>query len=561
MHLWLRGSTFWFSLRVPRRHIAAYGGTPIRIRLGQLPAIEARRRACLLAAHTDVGMELGMDRDTLIRSLAALSAQIAEVRREAFGAGVRALPGRYSGDELRCDPDLARDEEIRRNIHIERRKTLEGILVRLEVVRRALDEDTLVWEAQRKTYERTIAAVYRTAAELNAQVPASSTEAAPPSALLQPPREGDAPGDEPIVTRDTLLSAAATPVVEKRCEALSSRGTNRYADHVRHSLRTFLEIAGDKQLRRYVPADLQEYVNVLARVPSNLSKLQQFRGMGLRDAAVANARLKEPRPCMAEKTIEKYLTEVRLIWQCATASVPDVRDIGAGSVTMPRSAAPALDREGLPPPVLSKWFAEAARHREPHLRWLPVLGLLTGMRLGEIVFLQPGDFVEYEGFQAIDLRRFNDRHRHVKTKESLRVVPIHPMLHEVGFTSWMLTQKGKWLFPVFHDAADPADSAQKRMAYWMKSLGIHVPQIATYHSLRHSAKAWLRAIAGDRIADLMQGHSLPTVGGKYGFGLLQAEEIEKIVTGAPPRDVDFGPYAISGPGLRRSRARRASSNG
>ena len=502
-----------------------------------------------------------MDRDALMRSLATLSAQIADVRREAFGAGLGALPGRFTEEELRDHPGLARTDEVQRNLHAERRKTLESILVRLEVVRRALDEDGLVWEAQRNTYERTIAAVYRTAAEINVQVPATSPVAAPPSERPQASQEGDPSPDEPIVTRDTLLSVAATPVVEKRCEALSSGGTNRYADHVRHSLRTFLEIVGDKALRRYVPADLQEYANVMACVPSNLSKLSQFRGMGLRDAAQANARLKVPKPCMAEKTIDKYLTEVRHIWLRATASVPDVRDIGAGSVTMPRNAAPALDREGLPPAVISRWFAEAARYREPHMRWLPVLGLLTGMRLGEIVFLQPGDFVEYEGYQAIDLRRFKDSNRHLKTKTSLRVVPIHPMLHEVGFMSWISTQKGKWLFPVFHDAADPADAAQKRMAYWMKALGIHVPQIATFHSLRHSAKAWLRAIAGTRIADLMQGHALPSVGSKYGFMLLQVEEIEQIVTGAAPRDVDFGAYATSVPGHRRPRARQAVSKG
>lgn len=535
MHLWLRGSTFWFSLRVPRRHVATYGATPIRVRLGRLGTVEARRRACLLAAHADVGMEMGMEKDTLMRSLAALSAEIAAVRREAFSAGVRALPGKLSETEMEDLPELAAADEAARRIHAERRDTLRSIVQRLDLIGRALDEDGIAWEAERRAYERAVASAATAAAEVKAAVPV-------PAAVPEAPSDG-------AVTRDTLLSVAAVPVVEARCEALSSGGTNRYADHVRHSLRTFLEVVGDKPLGRYVPADLQEYANVMSRVPSNLAKLRQFRGMGLREAAEANARMKSPKPCMGVATIDKYLTEVRHIWQRATASVTDIRDIGAASVTMPRNAAPAVDREGLPAAAVTKWLADAASHREPHFRWLPVLGLLTGMRLSELVFLQPGDFVEFEGQQCIDLRRFVASGRPLKTKTSRRVVPVHPVLHEIGFMDWVREPKGRWLFPAFHEAADPADAAQKRMAHWMKGIGIHSRMTATFHSLRHSAKAWLRGAVGDRIADLMQGHAMSTVGATYGFRLLQADEIARIVAAPPPRGVDFTPYA-SDPGRR-----------
>lgn len=485
-------------------------------------------------------MEMGMERDKLMRSLTALSAQIDAIRRDAFSAGVSALPGRLSEYEIQEHPALAERDRAERKAHSERRKAFQSVLERLELVKRALEDDGALWDAERSWHDRTLEKALRVAAEIKVEV---QTSLPPP--VLAPiesyPDVGRADKEERM-TRDTLFSLAALPLVEMRCAALSSNGSNRYADHVRHSLRTFIEVVGDKALGRYVPADIQEYANLMARVPSNLSKLSQFRGMSLREAAQANARLKVPKPCLSKKTIDKYVSEVRLIWQGATASVVDIRDIGSAPFTMPRNAAPSLDREGLPAAAITKWLADAAGCREPHFRWLPVLGLLTGMRLGEMVFLQLGDFIDFEGHQAIDLRRFQDSNRPLKSKTSLRVVPIHPMLHEVGFMSWISGQPGKWLFPVFHEAADPADAAQKRMAYWMKAIGIHARQTSTFHSLRHSAKAWLRAIAGERIADLMQGHAISTVGGRYGFRLLQLEEIEIIVAGAAPRGVDFGPY-------------------
>ena len=538
-HVWLRGSTFWFSLRVPRRFVPVYGVTPIRVRIGKVDAIEARRRARVMAAHSDLGMDAGMQRDVLMRSLTALSAELDMLRRDWMSAGMKMLNAREIAAEAIKDHDAEMAERWSHAAAVQKGRVseIDNIRKRLASLGTALDSDGIAWEAERRTYERTVAAVTVAAAEAKAALLAAVP--APPVPASEDP---DA-SPESDITRDTLLSVAATPIVNSRCVALSAGGKNRYADHVRHSLACFLEIVGDKPLRKYLPSDLQDYANAMANVPLNLVKLREFRGMTRQEAAEANARLKQPKPCMKTATIDKYVTEVRHIWQRATASVADIRDIGAISVTMPRNAAPSLDREGLPAADLTTWFAAAVKRREPHYRWLPLLGLITGMRLSEIVYLKPGDIVDFEGHQVFDLRRFMTSGRPLKTKTSRRVVPVHPLLHETGFMVWVRDNRHKpWLFPAFHEADDPADAAQKRMGYWMQNLGVHTPSVGTFHSLRHNAKSWLRIAASERIADLMQGHAPRTVGGRYGFRLLQEEEIAKVIAASPPRSVDFSPY-------------------
>lgn len=267
--------------------------------------------------------------------------------------------------------------------------------------------------------------------------------------------------------------------------------------------------------------------------------------MTLEQAADANDRLPEPRARLSEKAIKGYLAEVRSTWSRATADVADVRDIGALSITMPRSAAPSVDREGLRPDRINPWLADAARRSEPHFRWLPLVGLITGMRLGEIVYLKGGDFTEIDGHLVIDLRCFmtTEPPRPLKTKTSRRLVALHPILGETGFLEWARSRgTDEWVFPDFHRAKDPADAAQKRMSTWMRRLGIHTRHREVFHSLRHSTKAWLRPRIGKRSADFLCGHASTDEGDKYGFRLLEPEEIAEIEKAGLPRGVDFSPY-------------------
>ncbi len=550
MHLWRRPSGWVFQLRIPSRFIHHLGCTPLRLRLGRIDAIEARRRACILAGHATVWMETMTKRETLTRTLSALAAELETLRRDEWRASFGVLNARTRMKEAdegwSGDADLIAHARLQEARGLAQRDAIRAFRERVEALRVASDHDSAAWEAERATYDHVVS----TLATLERSVLTAQPTSIHHSSPVPPPSPEPDPQE---ITRDTLFSVAAVPVLNGRREALESGGErSRYADRLDASFRAFIDIIGDKPLKNYLPADLQTFATVLGRVPANRTKIRAFTGMSLREMADANDRLKDPRARLAETAVEGYVAEVRSIWRRATASVKDVRDLGSVTITMPRSAAPSADRQGLWADKLNAWLAAAASRplSEPHFHWLPLVGLMTGMRLGELVFLQGTDFVQVEGNLVIDLQRpiiinGRERPRPLKTKTSRRLVALHQLLHDVGFVEWAMRREG-WLFGTFHTAKDPADAAQKRMAYWMKELEIHSRQTAVFHSLRHNAKAWLRPHVGDRTADFQCGHAPSGVGAKYGFRLLLPREVKQIMQAPLPEGVDFSPYLNHG---------------
>src|SRR5690606_1884219 len=63
----------------------------VRVWLGRMTKREARRAAVALAGAAQAGFEIGMDRETLTRSLKALTAEIETLRRQEFASGFSAL--------------------------------------------------------------------------------------------------------------------------------------------------------------------------------------------------------------------------------------------------------------------------------------------------------------------------------------------------------------------------------------------------------------------------------------------------------------------------------------
>jgi integrase len=220
---------------------------------------------------------------------------------------------------------------------------------------------------------------------------------------------------------------------------------------------------------------------------------------------------------------------------------------------MPKDAEEAIVREPLLVSSINVWLKDAATPRlmrKPHKAWLPFVGLLTGMRLAELVYLQKSDIVDIEGNVVFDLRRpltigGVEIDRPLKTKTSKRIVALHPLLHDCGFVEYAkrVPIANGFVFGHFHEADDPSDAAGKQMSNWMKALGIHVTQRQVFHSLRHSAKDWLRRNAGERLADKQCGHALNGVSANYGAKQLEPEEVRQIMGISPPTGVDFTAFA------------------
>lgn len=562
MYLWRKDSGFFFQMRIPAAHGVNLGATPLRIWLGALKKREAQRRATILAVAAIEGMNAGMDRETLTHSLKALATEIEALRRQEISAGLRAVSGhgflRQMTEEGGGEPHprfvaSQRERIAGAEAH---RKALASVRDRLETVGQALKTDAAALTAERAAYADALATV----ATLGRPVAQAMPVPVPAPASAPVPVAADSEyRDKREITADTLLSVAGKTHLDLRkvAKGKSAKGDeDRYQERLENALAAFVDIIGDKPLRYYLPLHMQDFATVMAQCPANRAKYEQFKGLSIRKIAEVNAKSKEPISTLAKSTVGTLVSEVGNLWTKVTAGVSEVKDLKNYKITMPRNTRKSITREGLPVSSLNIWMKSAASlyPRDEYKKFMPLVALLTGMRQGELVWLQPKDIVEIDGHTVIDLRLpliigGKEVGRNLKTETSPRLVALHPFLKEVGFLDFAKSRRG-WIFGEYHRRAkDPSDAAQKRLGNWMRTMGIHVEHKHVFHSLRHNAKHWIRdGIGGDKsklISDKQCGHAPSSVGDGYGFPVLQANEIKQIKALPLPEGVDFSGFLAS----------------
>lgn len=495
--------------------------------------------------------EPDMTRDILTSTLSTLAAELNDIKKQAamlnpklaaFSPEKRAEMYDKYPEERRAKweelPTGPIPEQYRySHQHHAQLVALRG---RLERVGQALRLDKTAWEAERATYESVVGILGRVERQIAAPT------------VAEPAPEAD----ERAFTPTTLLSIAGRSILDVRKTALSpdDEAATRYEERLEAAFSAFLDVVGDKPLSYYLPIHMQDFATVLARVPKNRSKYEIFSGLSLRQMGEKNATLPPDQriQCLSESTIASNLSEVKNIWARVAAGVPGLRDMGTYRVTMPKHAEEAIVREPLAVNSMNIWLREAATPnlmKKPYKAWLPLVGLLTGMRLAELIYLQKMDIVDVEGNEVFDLRRpleigGQEIDRPVKTKTSKRIVAIHPLLHECGFIEYAksVNSRDGFVFGHFQKADDPPDAAGKQMRNWMEKLAIHETQRQVFHSLRHSAKDWFRDHVGERLADKQCGHALNGVSARYGAKILKPAEVRKIMAMPAPEDIDFSPF-------------------
>lgn len=137
---------------------------------------------------------------------------------------------------------------------------------------------------------------------------------------------------------------------------------------------------------------------------------------------------------------------------------------------------------------------------EPHKFWLPLLGLYTGARLGELCMLAVDDVLEVEGIQCIRIAATHDAQR-FKTGTSKRYVALHPELIRIGFLDYVDAVRQRGYEFIFDNLNRVIRSRGKYVLKWSDTasrwfnraflesqVGIKEKgdRDTCYHSLRHS---------------------------------------------------------------------------
>ena len=355
-----------------------------------------------------------------------------------------------------------------------------------------------------------------------------------------------------IAPRDPLFAgmvSAAMPALPGIPQGLSNRSiaslTEKYLDlkrpewapKTRLDNKTVLNLFGEVVgFSRPVDAlginDLRAFRDVLLRLPKNYTKRKANTGQSIH--AIIKSGEKDT---IQKPTITKYLTRTNafLAW-CAeegyvAASLPRLKGPGVSSIEAREARYPFSEkqlRKLFSSPVYTGCKSASRRSAKGQhvIRdgkfWIPLIALYSGMRLGEIVQLLVGDIKSEHGVAYFDICRGEGEKKQIKTASSMRRVPIHKMLIELGLSEYVAAARAsRPKERLFEDikpgvSGDFSHNFSKWFGRYLCDIGAKTPKTA-FHSFRHNFKDALVAVGvPESHARTLMGHADGGVHGLYG---------------------------------------------
>ncbi|HAS6962853.1 TPA: tyrosine-type recombinase/integrase [Vibrio parahaemolyticus] len=290
-------------------------------------------------------------------------------------------------------------------------------------------------------------------------------------------------------------------------------------DEVTLQIERLIEIIGDLDVSQVKRSHIADYRDTLLKLPK--SKANAVRSKPL-DAQIEMVKAKGL-PTIARTTVKNCLRKTSAVFGYAIElGWIDVNPHRGVPVATRERKTEVDDGKGYSTADVSLLFkadvfnnSQAPKPYGMACYWVPILCRYTGARVEEMVQLRKADIAMSEdGIHYINIRRGEDQS--VKNNISLRHVPIHDHLVELGFLDYV-KDSSEFLFPELkankHGKRSPA--LGKWWSQQVKALGINTNQ--PFHSFRHTLRTQLRGLEVlDTVSDSITGHAPSNVGASYG---------------------------------------------
>lgn len=305
------------------------------------------------------------------------------------------------------------------------------------------------------------------------------------------------------------------------------------------AVRLFIGVAGDREISEYGKDDARHFKSTLLKLPANVWKHGDM---------TIDEILKLDLPPMSANNARKIFFFVGSFFRYAVESY-DVMTANPFQGQSIRKKKNEDSRHPFTPEDLDKIFNAPVYHgvqssrfwskpgsfsmRKTGKFWIPLIGLFTGMRLGEIVQLHAGDIKHKDGFLIFDVCRGEDKD--FKTETAVRQIPVHHELVRCGLLQHVEQCSGIRLFPEIKRAkADGTYSytfSKHFNGRFLPYVGVKRDGIV-FHSFRHSFEdACLNTGMQDSMVDMLQGHKLEGMKSVYASRIdlkLKNEFVQKI---------------------------------
>lgn len=314
-------------------------------------------------------------------------------------------------------------------------------------------------------------------------------------------------------------------------------------------LRDFTEAVGDRPLDQYSKADGRAFKAILAKRPPNRKKRKQIASLSISKAADKGAEL--GMPPMSPENANKAMNRVSAFWKWADSNYFD--DIGPAPLSgMAFKLQDSMQdkRDPFSEQELSKIFSapiykgyESPRgwktpghelDTEWSRYWLPLIGLYTGAREGEIFGLTVDDVLEEQGVPIFRFGINPERDTRVKSRAGLRDVPVHSKLVELGLLKLVNKRQSAGHTSLFHDceAKTPSRAAHNFSQWFSRFLAASGAKTEknAFHSFRHTVNDALTGKQVDeRVIRCLLGHKAEGMGAVYGSGAMPVGVLKEAI--------------------------------
>ena len=307
--------------------------------------------------------------------------------------------------------------------------------------------------------------------------------------------------ETPLTThQSTLLSVG----IENYIKEKGSIRTHSLKE-IQHSLNVIIEEFGDIPIGSMTREMTSKFKGHIMKIPRNRNKNPQYRDLDFHKLVELNVK-----DVISTTTVNKHLGWSSSFYEWSINHGYSIINPFKG-LKLKKKVSPRDERDRFTELELKKIFGKEnyihftnIKKGRYDLYWTPLIGLFSGLRLGEITSLYLDNIKEISGNHrekrwCFDIVEEPDRpDKHLKTLSSRRIVPIHDTLLDLGFIEFvtLLKKKDTNRERVFQELPYRSGNYNQNVSRffntrYLPSLGLKTNK-KNFHSFRHTVSDHLK---------------------------------------------------------------------